>query len=351
MATLIFNSTAYGQRPVSEASNLSKIMQKVKMEENDKYTINEAILLRREAGVLLSDAQKMTAEWLELKKISQLSQRFEDLNKPAEKKAEKTGCKILILQTDALELYELYNDIVYAFYSNQYKRIFPDVSKNTIKESNAGMNEAEFFWQSAKELRDKGYKTGLCRNSIDILIKAQKMEEEAIALQEEALSKLMDFQVSESVKINYALFDMPGELKPVENTKEDLLYADASDLGMAGNQYSLKTESRVGNNEAVKEAKSKQITYKIQIGAFMGKANEAAFRGITPITTEKSDSGFTRYLAGEYNSYEVVKHALDILQNTGFRDAFIVTYTDNLRLGPGVKISGGVYAKASHYKF
>lgn len=182
------------------------------------------------------------------------------------------------------------------------------------------------------------------------------MEEDAIALQEEALSRLLDFQLSEPVKINYAFFEMPGEQKPVEKTEEDLLYASASDMKIANNQDTPEAQgpfvdNGAINNVAINDAGNKQITYKIQIGSFLGKANEAAFRGITPVTTEKSDSGFTRYLAGEYNSYEVAKHALDILQNTGFADAFIVTYSDDLRLGPGVKISGGVYAKANYYKF
>jgi hypothetical protein len=345
MATTSLSLATYSQRPVDETSNLFKVMQMVKMDENDKYTINEAIQLRMEAVALLEEAKKLNDEWSELKKVTAMMHKFDDLKKQAEKKSEKTECKILVLQSDALELYELYNDILFAFYSNQHKRIFPDVSKNKISEANKQMKEASVLWQNAKMTREKGLKTGICRKSVEILISAQKMEEECIALQEEALSKLLGFNASETTHIPYAMFELNTNINPEFKNNNSTLVAENSDnINGETIQIAEVTKSTADDDDCI-DHNVKQITYRIQIGAFMGKANEAAFRGITPISVEKSEHGFTRYLAGEYNSFDVAQHALEILQNTGFGDAFIVTYADSLRLGPGIKIPEREFAR------
>jgi len=345
MATTSLSLATYSQRPVDETSNLSKVMHKVKMDENDKYTINEAIQLRMEAVALLEEAIKLKDEWSDLKKITAMMHRFDDLKKQAEKKSEKTECKIIILQSDALELYELYNDILFAFYSNQHKRIFPDVSKNKISEANTQMKEASVLWQNAKMIREKGFKTGICRKSVEILISAQKIEEESIALQEEALSKLLEFNASETTHIPYAMFELNTDINPVIKNDNTTLLTENSNNNNRGKLLDAEDKNSTANDDDCIDNNVKQITYRIQIGAFLGKANEASFRGITPISVEKSEHGFTRYLAGDYNSYEVAKHALEILQNTGFGDAFIVTYADMLRLGPGIKIPAREFAR------
>ena len=75
------------------------------------------------------------------------------------------------------------------------------------------------------------------------------------------------------------------------------------------------------------------VSYKIQVGAFIGDVDKSAFKGVNPITIEESDNGFTKYLVGEYNSANVARHALKIIRESGFNDAFVVTYKNGKRSG------------------
>lgn len=335
MAIPFLSSFSHGQPPLAPSSNLNKIIQKVMMNEEDKYIINEASVLRIEAKKLLEDAQKMTYEWAELKNLELAVSHFDDLKKKTEKKKIKTECRILSMQSEALETYELYNDLLYAFYQKQYKNIFPDVDVVTIAEGNRLMKEAEVLWISAKNMRDLAYATGVSRKMIEQMIKAQKQEEEAILMQEQSLALLLAFTPSEGQHIPYALLDMPKGVTPASENNPVLL-AEANTITSVTdvNNKGITKSTDVSFSEPCKEEVKAIVCYKIQIGAFLGKANEAAFKGINPISTERSETGFTRYLAGDFHSYEVAYHALEILRNTGFSDAFIVVYADNLRMGP-----------------
>lgn len=69
---------------------------------------------------------------------------------------------------------------------------------------------------------------------------------------------------------------------------------------------------------------SKDIIYRVQVGAFTREANELVFQYLPNVIKLTSDDGYTRYFTGAYNGYKKAAEAkINILQ-LGFDGAFVV---------------------------
>ena len=336
----LFSQLSFKTEPKDKPSDKTLspfIMEKLKIDEEDKYLLCEADSLRSEAIVWMQDAQKFSNDLKEILLIVDASENYNDLRNKAIKKAQRTEQKIIQRQTDALEYFEISNDIIYTFYKKYHQRIFPDVDNKSIIEGNLLIKEAEKIWKEAKILREKGYYSDINKQSVDILIRALEKEEEAILTQEKA------FGIFTNTEWNYTKTIDSDILCYKKLPKKQLSNIEQTNNEMANNSYPISTD----NNETKTEKTTANninkdipnLNYKIQVGAFLGNPNEAAFKGIQPVSVEKSESGFKRYLAGNYKSQEAAIRALEILHNTGFNDAFIVAYSNDIRIGPGIKIN------------
>ena len=74
------------------------------------------------------------------------------------------------------------------------------------------------------------------------------------------------------------------------------------------------------------------LMYKVQIGAFRNAIKQDAFKGIAPIVGESTNSGFTRYSAGEFNTFSSADGAKVKIQGIGYTDAFVVAYLNGKRI-------------------
>ena len=74
------------------------------------------------------------------------------------------------------------------------------------------------------------------------------------------------------------------------------------------------------------------LLYKVQIGAFRNAIKQDAFKGIAPIVGESTNSGFTRYSAGEFNTFSSADAAKVKIQGIGYADAFVVAYLNGKRI-------------------
>ncbi len=73
-----------------------------------------------------------------------------------------------------------------------------------------------------------------------------------------------------------------------------------------------------------KMAESKDIIYRVQVGAFLKSANEIVFKYLPNVIKISSDDGYTRYFTGTFPNYNAAAKAkIDIIQ-MGFEDAFVV---------------------------
>ncbi|MEX2596723.1 MAG: hypothetical protein WEC59_07320 [Salibacteraceae bacterium] len=74
------------------------------------------------------------------------------------------------------------------------------------------------------------------------------------------------------------------------------------------------------------------LMYKVQIGAFRNPIKPDIFKGIAPIIGESTSAGFTRYAAGEFNTFSTADNAKQRIQGLGFNDAFVVAYLNGKRI-------------------
>ncbi|MEY3199115.1 MAG: hypothetical protein RJA13_1073, partial [Bacteroidota bacterium] len=75
------------------------------------------------------------------------------------------------------------------------------------------------------------------------------------------------------------------------------------------------------------------LVYRVQVGAFLKPIPDTLFKEFTPVSGEKlNENGFTRYLAGYFNSSSKVVSARDQIKALGYSDAFAVAYCDGIRI-------------------
>jgi hypothetical protein len=69
------------------------------------------------------------------------------------------------------------------------------------------------------------------------------------------------------------------------------------------------------------------LIYRIQLGAYSGVIEETAFKGLTPVTAEKTkNKDITKYYVGYFASIEDARQALNEVKSYGYPDAFLVSY-------------------------
>lgn len=76
----------------------------------------------------------------------------------------------------------------------------------------------------------------------------------------------------------------------------------------------------------------KGLVYKVQIGFFKSKLPSKHYDGVFPISTQKVDKDYYKYLAGNFKHYTEAKEASLLLRKKGYNDAFVVSYIDGVKV-------------------
>ena len=76
----------------------------------------------------------------------------------------------------------------------------------------------------------------------------------------------------------------------------------------------------------------KGLVYKIQIGFFKYQLPPKHFDGVFPISSQKADNNYYKYMAGNFNNYTDAKEAKITLSKKGYADAFIVSFIDGVKV-------------------
>ncbi len=98
-------------------------------------------------------------------------------------------------------------------------------------------------------------------------------------------------------------------------------------------QVKSNVSAPVANIDELLDNKSYEgIVYKIQVAAFKNDVPYSMFNGLTPVSTEKSSNGFTRVMAGVFNSLEDANTSKLLAKQKGFVDAFVVAYLNGKRI-------------------
>lgn len=75
------------------------------------------------------------------------------------------------------------------------------------------------------------------------------------------------------------------------------------------------------------------VEYKVQVGAFRNALPAALFAAFDPMWAQRLDNGVTRYMAGSFDYYDDATVARDAIRALGYEDAFVVRFTDGVRVG------------------
>jgi hypothetical protein len=71
---------------------------------------------------------------------------------------------------------------------------------------------------------------------------------------------------------------------------------------------------------------SKDVIWRVQVGAFKFNLSSNIFSGVPDMVVIQGEDGLTRYFSGVYNKRTDAEVYRDILQNSGFNDAFIAGF-------------------------
>ena len=76
----------------------------------------------------------------------------------------------------------------------------------------------------------------------------------------------------------------------------------------------------------------KGLVYKLQIGFFKSQLPSNHFDGIFPLSSEKVDKTYYRYMAGNFEKYDDAKEALKNIHQKGYTDSFVVAYINGEKI-------------------
>ncbi|GEM_PF-6176681 len=74
------------------------------------------------------------------------------------------------------------------------------------------------------------------------------------------------------------------------------------------------------------------VIYRVQLGVFSKMLSYKIFKGMRPITYEMTSSGYKKYFAGLFKTYQKAKENLSTIRRQGFSKAFIVPYYNGQRI-------------------
>ncbi|MBN1597376.1 MAG: SPOR domain-containing protein [Bacteroidales bacterium] len=131
---------------------------------------------------------------------------------------------------------------------------------------------------------------------------------------------MYEYNIEEPVSIVTDNNDYSEGLKAAKSLEDDLP------------SFSILGSSPYSDENPIPVAKLPSgLIYRIQLGAYINPVPESTFKGLTPVTAEKS-GGSTKYHVGYFTSVKEAKKALGKIKDYGFADAFIVSYFNNEKI-------------------
>ena len=77
------------------------------------------------------------------------------------------------------------------------------------------------------------------------------------------------------------------------------------------------------------------LVYRVQMGFFKSQLPPEHFDGIFPISSQKVDETYYRYVAGSFAKYEEAKSAKLSIIEKGYKDSFVVAYLNQQKISIG----------------
>ena len=160
------------------------------------------------------------------------------------------------------------------------------------------------------------------------------------------IGKILSIKNVEVLNEGDNTFYMVGEYKNVEDAVEQKILLEVD--GINGEVVSMVNNKRGSVSDEVKDLEkqyrmdggfdannsliSKNVIYRVQIGAFKNPLSRNVFEGVKDLIVLRGEDGLTRYLSGSYSNIEqAASRKIDVLLD-GFEGAFIVAYKNGKRI-------------------
>jgi len=109
--------------------------------------------------------------------------------------------------------------------------------------------------------------------------------------------------------------------------EEDTTENDSIDMANFGLRIENPSIYNRSNPIPLNESLPDGVVYMIQLGAFSSEKDPALFKGLTPLTSIKSEgSKIRKYYAGKFFTVANAEKKLGLVQSRGFKDAYIIAF-------------------------
>jgi hypothetical protein len=258
--------------------------------------------------------------------ISVMLKAKENQLKTIKKFKQIKNSKNLNMMSEFLEesMYSIANAVVDAYQASLMLESSGMTNNDDRERSITRLESDEFSFMTIKELYGK---------------RLVEIEDEILLLDEESKKS----SGNKLVKINNAISQLKKEEKNLftkMKSSEDKLISVKNDLSeemmQIVNKDIFTTDKEGFYNENVPVPVNvelpKGLVYRVQIGFFKSQLPPEHFKGIFPLSSQKIDNIYYRYVAGNFAKYQEAKSAIIAISEKGYSDSFVVAYIDGKKV-------------------
>jgi hypothetical protein len=175
-----------------------------------------------------------------------------------------------------------------------------------------------------KALESKAYEAA----SLEKKQKAIKLYESAKALKDKSDKKSLDANATVPETVSNPI-KKPGPISDASPVTKNINgQAEKSTSIFVGEESIYNDANPIPMDQPLPQG----LIFKVQIGAFKKAIPQNTFKGIKPITGEKTATGFTRYTAGLFVAFESSNLVKKEIRSRGYKDAFVVAFYNGKRI-------------------
>lgn len=306
--------------------------------------------LRTEANALsnkaaktgaISNAEEKEQELIQKQNavLEQLKKQYPNYNPgstltPAEQTAELHRKKAQLREKQYTELTNLTNA-----FSLEYESSKNNIPSNLNAQQKIILKTAEDLNMESKRLLIRSAQEKNEKEKIKLLTRAAKSGNTAItnlnklssrpaAAPKDELNELSEIGnriISSNTEEPPAVVPVIVRPSPSHSTPKNSIKIEGLEV-VEGNAYSASHPILI---DAPMES---GLVFRVQIGAFKTRLPNNAFKGLSPLNGETTNSGYIRYTAGNFYKIETANAVKNDLRNLGYSDAFVVVYFNGRRI-------------------
>lgn len=171
-----------------------------------------------------------------------------------------------------------------------------------------------------------------------LLLRAEKLEKEAAAMQAEADRIFLTLEPSDKAEVEVEAEAKAKDEVEVKNETEVEVKAEAEvqdEKEAVFSVFEVRTSPAYSSNEKIPMGigAPQGLVYRIQLAAFKNPLPPGYFKGLYPLYGKVNPAkGLTYYYTGMSRTLESARQALPKVRNAGFSDAFIIAMMDDIQI-------------------